>query len=99
VSAPETLDAAELARTNERLREQQRAVSNVLRAVARSEGLQPVLDEIVESATRLCAGDNGRLWLVKDGLLHAAAQYGSPETYEYDVQHLTQSTEPHWPGA
>jgi adenylate cyclase len=87
VSAPETLDAEELARTNERLREQQRAVSNVLRAVARSEGLQPVLDEIVESATRLCAGDNGRLWLVKDGVLHAAAQYGSPETYEYDVQH------------
>jgi two-component system, NtrC family, sensor kinase len=81
------LDAEELARTNERLREQQRAVSNVLRAVARSEGLQPVLEEIVESATRLCAGDNGRLWLVRDGLLHAAAQYGSPESYEYDVQH------------
>jgi class 3 adenylate cyclase len=84
---PETLDAEELARTNERLREQQRAVSKVLRAVARSEGLQPVLDQIVESATRLCAGDNGRLWLVEDGMLHAAAQYGSPETYEYDVQH------------
>jgi GAF domain-containing protein len=88
VSAPETLDAKELALTNERLREQQRAVSNVLRAVARSEGLQPVLDEIVESATLLCAADNGRLWLVKDDLLRAAAQYGSPpETYEYDVEH------------
>jgi class 3 adenylate cyclase len=87
VSVPETLHAEELARTNERLREQQRAVSNVLRAVARSEGLQPVLDEIVESATRLCAGDNGRLWLVKESLLHAAAQYGSPNTYEYDVEH------------
>ena len=87
MSAPETLDAEELAQTNVRLREQQRAVSNVLRAVARSEGLQPVLDEIVESATRLCAGDNGRLWLAKDGLLHAAAHYGSPETYEFDVQH------------
>ena len=87
VSGPETLDAEELARTNERLREQQHAVSNVMRAVTRWEGLQPVLDEIVESAMRLCAGDNARLWLVKDGLLHAAAQYGSPETYEYDVQH------------
>ncbi len=88
MSAPETLDAKELAQTNESLREQQRAVSNVLRAVARSQGLQPVLDEIVESATLLCAGDNGRLWLVKDGLLLAAAQYGSPpETYEYDVEH------------
>jgi hypothetical protein len=30
VSAPETLDAKELAQTNERLREQQSAVSNVL---------------------------------------------------------------------
>jgi class 3 adenylate cyclase len=87
VSAPETLDAEALARTNERLRRQQRAVSNVLRAVARSEGLQPVLDEITESATRLCAGDNGRLWLVKDGLLQAAAHYGSSETYKYDAQH------------
>jgi class 3 adenylate cyclase len=77
----------ELTREVERLREQQQAVSDVLRAVTRSEGLQPVLDEIVESATRLCAGDVGRLWLVKDGLLHAAAHYGSPETYEYDVQH------------
>jgi hypothetical protein len=66
-------DGSDMARQLEDLRGQQRAVSNVLRAVARSEGLQPVLDEIVESATRLCAGDNGRLWLVKDGLLHAAA--------------------------
>jgi class 3 adenylate cyclase len=87
MSAPETLAAEELARTNERLRDQQRAVSGVLRAVARSEGLQPVLDEIVESATRLCAGDNGRLWLAKDGLLYAAATYGLPDTYEYDIQH------------
>src|SRR5919198_3649115 len=81
------MDDRELLRANESLREQQRAISDVLRAVTRSEGLQPVLDEIVESATRLCAGDNGRLWLVKDGLLHAAAHYGSPETYEFDVQH------------
>jgi len=72
---------AELTRDVERLREQQQAVSNVLRAVTRSEGLQPVLDEIVESATRLCAGDNGRLWLVEDGMLHAAAQYVMAVTY------------------
>ncbi len=71
----------------ERLREQQRAVSDVLRAFARAEGLQPVLDEIVESATRLCAGENGRLYLLKDGLLHAFANYGLAEEYEYDRQH------------
>jgi class 3 adenylate cyclase len=78
---------AELAGELERLREQQRAVSDVLRAVARSEGLQPVLDEIVESAMRLCAGDNGRLFLLKDGLLHAVANHGLAEEYEYDKQH------------
>lgn len=83
---------AELTREVERLREQQRAVSDVLGAVTRAEGLGPVLDEVVESATRLCAGDRGRLWLLENGLLHAAAQYEStpyesPETYEYDVEH------------
>ena len=76
----------------ERLREQQRAVSDVLRRVARSEGLQPVLDEVVRAATDLCEGENGRLWLFEDGLLHAFANHGLPETYEYDRQH------PHAPG-
>jgi class 3 adenylate cyclase len=71
----------------ESLREQQRAVSDVLRAVARAEGLQPVLDEIVESATRLCAGENGRLFLLRDGLMHAVANYGLAEEYEYDRHH------------
>jgi class 3 adenylate cyclase len=81
------VSASELAGQLERLREQQRAVSDVLRAVARSEGLQPVLDEIVGAATRLCAGDNGRLWLLKDGLLHAFANQGMAKEYEYDKEH------------
>jgi len=68
----------------ERLRAQQRAVSDVLRAVARSEGLQPVLDEIVESATSLCAGDNGRLFLLLGDRLHATANHGLAEEYEWD---------------
>ena len=81
------MSATELAGQLERLREQQRAVSNVLRAFARAEGLQPVLDEIVESATRLCAGENGRLFLLKDGLMHAFANYGLADEYDYDRQH------------
>jgi len=81
------VSATELAGQLERLREQQRAVSNVLRAFARAEGLQPVLDEIVESATRLCAGENGRLFLLKDGLMHAFANYGLADEYDYDRQH------------
>jgi class 3 adenylate cyclase len=46
----------------------------VLRAVARSEGLQPVLDEIVEAAVRLCHGDHAQLFLVDGDLFRIASQ-------------------------
>src|ERR671935_84972 len=88
VSRPELVDAEELARRNERLREQQRAVSDVLRAVARSEGLQPVLDEVVEAARRLCAGESAELHLTDgDRLRIFAASNVPPDAYEYDRQH------------
>ena len=54
------------ARELEDLREQQRAISGVLRAVARSTGLQPVLDEIVEASRRLCDADYGALYLLDE---------------------------------
>jgi class 3 adenylate cyclase len=85
VSAPQAAGIEEVLRAN--LREQQRAISRVLRAVVRSEGLQPVLDEVVEAATRLSGAKNGRLWLVKEGMLHAVANHGLREGYEYDTQH------------
>jgi class 3 adenylate cyclase len=84
VNARETLDAEELARDNESLREQQRAISAVLRAVARSEGLQPVLDEVIATTTRLCAGDIGTLYVLEGELLHALSRSGQLETWEYD---------------
>ncbi len=87
MSAPETLDAEELARSNVRLREQQRAISGVLRAVARSAGLQPVLDEVAEACRRLCDADDGALWLLEDGLLHSVAHHGEADAAEYDRQH------------
>jgi len=68
----------------EMLREQQRASSRVLRAVARGAGLQSVLDEVAAAATRLCAAKDGRLWLFRDGQLHVAANYGSLEGYDTD---------------
>jgi class 3 adenylate cyclase len=82
-----TADSSELAGQLEDLREQQRAISGVLRAVARSAGLQPVLDEVVEAARRLCDADNGALWLLEDGLLHSVAHHGGAEPAEYDRQH------------
>ena len=69
------------------LREQQRALAGVLRAAARFGRLQPVLDEVVEAATRLCSASNGRLWLFKDGLLHVVANCGAREGYAFEVEH------------
>jgi adenylate cyclase len=82
---PERLSEAE--RQLDALREQQRSISAVLRAVASSTGLQPVLDEVVEACKRLCNADHGALWLLEDGLLHAAAHHGEPEGADYDRQH------------
>jgi adenylate cyclase len=80
-------NATELARRLEAAREQQRALGLVLRAVARAEGLQPVLDEVVRSATLLSGGETGRLWLVRDGLLYAFANHKGDETFDYDRRH------------
>jgi class 3 adenylate cyclase len=82
-----TGDETDLARQLEDLREQQRAISGVLRAVARSTGLQSVLDEIVEAGRRLCNADFGALYLLDQGLLHVATYRGEPESAEYDRHH------------
>jgi hypothetical protein len=62
----------DLARENPRLREQRRAFSVVLRAVEGSAGLQPVLDEIIDAAARLCRGDHTQLYLA------TRISFGSP---------------------
>jgi class 3 adenylate cyclase len=71
----------------ESVREQQRAISGVLRAIARAAGLQPVLEEVAEASRRLCDADHGALWLLKDGLLHLGAHDGEPEGARYDQEH------------
>ena len=78
---------AELARQLEDLREQQRAISGVLRAVARSAGIQPVLDEVVEACERLCEADYGALYLLEHGFLHVAAHHTDADGAEWDRQH------------
>jgi class 3 adenylate cyclase len=77
----------DLTREVETLREQRRAISGVLRAVARFAGLQPVLDEVVEACSRLCDAENAALWLLDDGLLHSVADHGEPAGAAYDRQH------------
>jgi adenylate cyclase len=82
-----TSDDSKLAREVQGLREQQRALSDVLRAIARSEGLQAVLDEVAEACRRLCEADQGGLWLLEDGLLHSAAHQGGAVAAQFDSEH------------
>jgi class 3 adenylate cyclase len=74
-------------------RERERAVSDVLRAVARSQGVQPVFDAVVEAANRLCNGESSGLWL-SDGEVFSVAsliEY-SAGNIDYERDH------PHVPG-
>ena len=68
-----TEHADELVRENENLREQRRAIHDVLREVARGEGLQPVLDEIVNATMRLCRGEDAELFLAQGDLFYIQA--------------------------
>jgi class 3 adenylate cyclase len=70
-----TLDATGLARDIENLREQQRAVSGLLRVVAGGGGLQPVLDAVVESAARLCAGEYAQLYFAEGDTFHGFSHF------------------------
>src|ERR671910_1702959 len=80
-------DYSDLAHELEDVREQQRAISGVLRAVARRAGLQPVLEEVAEACRRLCEADHGALWLLEGGLLYVGAHHGEPEGAQYDLEH------------
>src|SRR6476469_2004051 len=59
--------------------EQQTAISEVLRAIARSpHDLQPIFDAILDSATRLCRADGGSLRLSEESGLRLVAVRGDP---------------------
>ncbi len=87
MNGPEVHAVEELARSNERLREQQGAISSVLRAVVRSAGLQPVLDEVSKAARRLCVGDYSSLYLAEGDFLLAVSGDGGADQWEYDKHH------------
>jgi GAF domain-containing protein len=84
---PDAYDVHELARSNERLRDQQDAISSVLRAVVRSGELQPVLDEVATAAMRLCVGKYAMLYVATGDTLLAVAGVGGVHQLQYDKDH------------
>src|SRR6516165_3894713 len=73
--------------------EYQTATSDVLKVISRSGAeLRPVLETLVETATRICLADNGLILELKDGMYHMTASVGFPP--EFIEHHLRNPTLP-----
>jgi len=84
---------ADLAKELDELRARQEAVANVLVAMTRGRlRLQPILDEIVANASRLCRAEQSFIWLSDGDVFRARASFGAPpEVVRFEEEH------PEWP--
>jgi class 3 adenylate cyclase len=84
-------DAAisELTQALDELRGQRDAVADVLRALSQSGmRLQPILDQIVEAAARLCRADSCFIYIPDGEVFRMQANFGQPrEVVEYERAH------------
>ena len=57
--------------------ERQTATSEILRVISESPtDVQPVLEAVAKRASVLCRADGARVWILRDGQLHAMTNYG-----------------------
>jgi class 3 adenylate cyclase len=81
-------ETAEPSRQLEDARERERAVGDILRAIARSEGLPPVFKAVVDAANRMCDGGYSALYLAEGDVLRVSVfSGGSHEQFEYERSH------------
>jgi GAF domain-containing protein len=71
------IENVRLFRETQEALDRQTATSEVLRVISESPtDVQPVLDAVAQRAGVLCQADGARVWLVRDGALHAMTNYG-----------------------
>lgn len=79
---------SEPARELERLRVERAAVRRLLSTLARGEGLQRVLDEVVAAARELCEGEHAQLYLREGDVFHVTSEAGGRRAaLEYAREH------------